>query len=77
MPEMVVAVLLPSCHDGVDGNSENDCDNAAAFCDGCMEAVYFGSGYGGGGKGPWVSHTCRLPGANSLQHQYKYCDNSV
>ena len=24
------------------------------FCDGCMEAVYFGSGYGGGGKGPWV-----------------------
>lgn len=36
------------------GNSENDCDNPTAFCDGCMEAVYMGSGYGGGGKGPWI-----------------------
>ena len=40
---------------GADGNSENDCDNRAAFCDGCMEAVYFGSGYGGEGKGPWYA----------------------
>jgi hypothetical protein len=36
------------------GNSENDCTNPHAYCDGCMEAVYFGTGYGGGGKGPWV-----------------------
>ena len=33
------------------GNSENDCTNRHAYCDGCMEAVYFGSGYGGEGKG--------------------------
>eukprot|EP00038_Savillea_parva_P017214 m.227498 g.227498 ORF g.227498 m.227498 type:complete len:211 (+) comp36917_c0_seq1:110-742(+) len=36
------------------GNSENDCDNRSAYCDGCMEAVYMGSGYGGQGKGPWI-----------------------
>ena len=36
------------------GQSENDCTNHKAFCDGCMEAVYFGTGYGGGGKGPWI-----------------------
>eukprot|EP00035_Acanthoeca_spectabilis_P008531 m.155290 g.155290 ORF g.155290 m.155290 type:complete len:520 (+) comp14402_c0_seq2:27-1586(+) len=36
------------------GNSENDPDNHSAFCDGCMEAVYMGSGYGGQGKGPWI-----------------------
>jgi len=36
------------------GNSENDCTNHSAYCNGCMEAVYFGTGYGGGGKGPWI-----------------------
>ena len=36
------------------GNSENDCTNHKSYVDGGMEAVYFGSGYGGGGKGPWV-----------------------
>lgn len=35
------------------GNSENDCTNHSAYCDGCMEAVYMGTGYGGGGK-PWI-----------------------
>jgi len=28
------------------GNSENDCNNPAAYCDGCMEAIYFGTGGG-------------------------------
>merc|ERR1712023_407467 len=36
------------------GQSENDCMNHKAYCDGCMEAVYFGTGYGGHGKGPWI-----------------------
>jgi hypothetical protein len=36
------------------GNSEEDCTNPRAYCRGCMEAVYFGTGYGGGGKGPWI-----------------------
>lgn len=44
------------------GNSENDCTNSSAYCDGCMEAVYFGTGggwCGGPGSdpsdpGPWV-----------------------
>ena len=29
-----------------DGNSENDCTNHSAYCDGCMETVYFGTGGG-------------------------------
>jgi len=40
------------------GSSEEDCDNPGAFCDGCMEAIYFGSGGGwcggGGGQQPFV-----------------------
>eukprot|EP00937_MAST-01D_sp_MAST-1D-sp2_P005671 g5671.t1 len=36
------------------GNAEQDCNNRTAYCDGCMEAVYFGNGYGGQGKGNWI-----------------------
>ena len=40
------------------GNSENDCNNPGAYCDGCMEAIYFGSGGGwcggGGAESPTV-----------------------
>ena len=36
------------------GQSENSCDDPKAFCDGCMESVYFGTGYGGKGKGNWI-----------------------
>ena len=36
------------------GNSENNCTDPHAYVDGAMEAVYFGSGYGGAGKGPWI-----------------------
>ena len=31
---------------GADGNTENDCTNRSAYCDGCMETVYFGTGGG-------------------------------
>ena len=39
------------------GNSENSPDDPSSFCDGCMEAVYFGTGggwCGGGGPQPTV-----------------------
>ena len=36
------------------GNSENECMDHTKYVDGAMEAVYLGTGYGGGGKGPWV-----------------------
>lgn len=46
------AVNTECCFDY--GNAENDCTNRSEYVDGAMESVYFGTGYGGGGRGPWI-----------------------